>query len=108
MECHWQRNEEAKQAREEKEATNRSKTEQVTAAGNWGSIPLRNSERQSRTYLRVIPKFRKLDPLSTLFSHLVEGRLGWWSGSEMEQDPMVLAPLVLSLPFVCRKTLAKE
>ena len=27
---------------------------------------------------------------------------------EMEQDPMVFAPQVLSLPFVCGKTLAKE
>ena len=28
--------------------------------------------------------------------------------SETEQDPMVLAPHVLRLPFVCGKTLAKE
>ena len=27
---------------------------------------------------------------------------------ETEQDPVVLAPHVLSLPFVCGKTLAKE
>ena len=27
---------------------------------------------------------------------------------EIEQDPLVLDPHVLSLPFVCRKTLAKE
>ena len=29
-------------------------------------------------------------------------------GDETEHDPMVLAPCVLSLPFVCGKTLAKE
>ena len=28
--------------------------------------------------------------------------------TETEQDPMVLAPHVLSLPSVCGKTLAKE
>ena len=28
--------------------------------------------------------------------------------SEIEQGPMVYAPHVLSLPFVCGKTLAKE
>ena len=28
--------------------------------------------------------------------------------TEMEQDPLVLVPHVLSLPFVCAKTLAKE
>ena len=30
------------------------------------------------------------------------------SSREMEQDPVVLAAYVLSLPFVCRKTLVKE
>ena len=30
-----------------------------------------------------------------------------WIGNEMEQDPVVLAPHVLHLPFVSGKTLAK-
>ena len=30
------------------------------------------------------------------------------SGAEAEQDPVVLTPHVLRLPFVCGKTLAKE
>ena len=45
----------------------------------------------------------------TLFSELFLCLLFLKSNQpETEQDPMVLAPHVLSLPFVCGKTLAKE
>ena len=42
------------------------------------------------------------------FTKKNEGRSLHWQVSEMEQDPTACLPLVLCLPFVCRKTLAKD
>ena len=44
-----------------------------------------------------------------IYSLFIEFLLcGMPCASEMEKNPLVLPPYILCLPFVCRKTLAKE
>lgn len=52
--------------KEGKEADKGFTIEQITAMGNWISVPRGNSERQCRIFLRVIPVERQRSWISVL------------------------------------------